>query len=411
MRFRHYRSICAVRTAAFLCLLLLASSRHTLAQTQPADPWESGRVRIGPVAFTPGLALKNLGWESNVFGEPENPKGDFTVTAGGFVNWWMRGGKLRFVGSDYVDYVYYATYASERGWNHGHTLRIEYRLNRLLPYVLGSYASLYDRSNYEITTRERHSTSALGAGLVLRVTSKTQLDIAGLQTSDAYPSDAEYNGQSLAQALNHTDRIGRATLRYSATPLTTLTLLSEFREERFDGSPERDNDSFRIVPGVQLDPFAVIKGSASVGYLHFNALSPATPDFSGVVADVGLSYVLLGRTQFSAGVKRDIQFSYNIEESYYLLTSVSGSVRESLGKGWDLEARVTSQRLAYQQVSVGNTSADGRVDRLQSYGGGLGHRLSQGTRIGANVDYIRQWSDYLPGYSSLRYGMSATYEF
>jgi len=368
-------------------------------------------VRIGPVAFTPSLVLKNLGWDNNVFSAGEDPKGDFTATAGGLVNWWMRAGNVRFVGSDYVDYVYFATYASERGWNQGHQLRIEYRLNRSRPYVLGSYASLVDRSNYEINTRQRHSEGVLGAGLEVRATSKTQLDFSARQTSYRFPPDAVSGGQSLAQSLNRTGRIGSATIRYLATPLTTLTMLAEFRHEQYDESPERDNDSFRIMPGVQFDPFALIKGSGRVGYLHLSAPSPSIPDYSGVVADVDLSYVLLGRTRFSVGVKRDIQFSYDIAESYYVLTGVSGSVRQGLGMGWDAEARGSNQRLAYQQVLAGVESAAGRVDRVQSYGGGVGYRLGHGTRGGFNIDYYRRLSDYSPGYSALRYGISATHEF
>lgn len=368
-------------------------------------------MRIGPVAFTPGVVLKNLGWDSNVFSDTNDPKQDFTVTTGGFVNWWMRAGNMRFIGTDYVDYVYYATYASQRGWNQSHSLRLEYRLNRIRPYVLGSFASSYDRPSYEISTRQHHTDNALGAGLELRVTNKTQVDLAGRQTSYTYSSDAVYEGQSLAESLNRTDRIGSATLRHSATPLTTFTLLTEFRDEQFDDLPERNNESLRIMPGVQLDPVALIKGSARVGFLRLNAPSPSIPDFSGVVADVSLSYVLLGRTRFSVDVNRDIHFSYNIEESYYILTSLNASVRQGLGNGWDVEARVSNQHLAYQQVLVGNESTAGSVDRIQSYGGGLGYRLSHGTRIGANVDYLSHRSDYDRGYSAVRYGVSATYVF
>jgi len=368
-------------------------------------------VRIGPVAFTPRLVLKNLGWDSNVFNESEDPKQDFTVTAGGLVDWWMRAGDVRLISTVQADYVYYTTYASQRGWNHGENLRIEYRLNRIRPYGLGSYLSTADRLGYEINTRQRHSEGALGAGLDVRATSKTQLDFSARQTSYTYPSDAVYGGQSLAESLSRTGRIGSVTLRYSATPLTALTVLGEYREERYDESPERDNDSFRIMPGVQLDPFALIKGSARVGYLHLHAPSPSIPDYSGVVADVNLSYVLLGRTRFSVGVKRDIQFSYDIAESYYVLTGVDGSVRQGLGMGWDVEARGYNQRLAYQQTFGTTDVAAGRVDRVQSYGGGVGYRPGQSIRIGFNIDYYRQRSDYYPGYNTLRYGLSSTYEF
>ena len=395
-----------------LCLFLLVSGLHALAQTQAPDPWEQGRVRIGPVAFTPNIVLKNLGWDSNVFSVAEDPKGDFTLTAGGLVNWWMRVAKMRLLGTASVDGVYYATYASERGVNQRYDLRAEYRFNRLRPYVLGSWASIKDRPGYEIEARARHDEAAIGAGLDVRVTSKTHVDIAGHYATYRFAGDQVFAGSDLAETLNRKSTFGVATLRYSATPLTTLTLLGEVGQDRFDESPERDNNSFRIMPGVQFDPFALVKGGARVGYRRLDMLSPVIPDFSGLVADVDLSYVLLGRTRFSVGVNRDIQFSYDVTHPYYVLSGVTASVRQGLGMGWDVEARGYSQRLAYRQVLGASDGATGPVDRVESYGGGIGHRLSQGTRIGANIDYYRRRSAaYLYDYDALRYGLSATYEF
>ena len=397
--------------AALLCLCFLASGRITLAQTQLPDPWEQGRVRIGPVAFTPGLTLKNLGWDSNVFNEAEDPKSDFTVTAGGLVNWWMRVGNLRLIGISSVDGVYYATYTSERGVNHHHDFRVEYRLNRLRPYAHGSYASVKDRVGYEVDTRSRHTETAIGAGVVVRVAAKTSVDVAARQTTTTFPEDEVYDGTVLAQSLNRKDGFSDATLRYAVTSLTALTLLGEYRQERYDQSPVRDNDSFLIMPGVQFDPFALLNGSARVGYRHFHPLSPTIPSFDGVVAAVSLNYVLLGRTRFSVGVDRDIQASYDNSLPYYVLTGVGGAVRQGLGKGWDVEVRGANQRLAYPSGLDASGNTIDRVDRVVLFGGGVGYRLGQGTRIGANVDYSRRPPGYRPGFETLRFGISAAYEF
>jgi hypothetical protein len=402
----------ATKSAALLCLLLLVSGLDAFAQTQAPDPWEQGRVRIGPVAFTPSVVLKNLGWDSNVLNETVDPKKDFTVTAGGLADWWMRVGKVRLTGTESVDEIYYATYASQRGLNHRHDARIEYRLNRLRPYALGSYASIKDRPGYEIDARARHTETAIGAGLEVRVTGKTHIDFAGRHTTYRFAGDQVFAGTYLDQILNRKGTFGSATIRYSATPLTTLTLLGEVGQDRFDGSPERDNNSFRIMPGVEFDPFALLKGSARVGFRRLDMLSGGIPDFSGLVAGVDLSYVLLGRTRFSLGVNRDIQYSFEVTRPYYVLTGVSGAVRQGLGGGWDVEARGYNQRLAYREVLSASNGATSPVDHVQSYGAGIGRRLGQGTRIGANIDYYRRRSAvYRYDYDTLRYGLSATYEF
>jgi len=418
----HHRLPFAHKTIVLCCLTLAVVCGPVFAQvqvptpvpnqTQSQDPWEQGRFRIGPLAFTPSVLLKNLGWDNNVFNEVEDPKKDFTLTAGGLVNWWLRAGDMRLIGSDSVDGIYFATYESERAINHSHSLQVEYRLNRLRPYALGSYASIKDRPGYEIDIRARHTETALGGGLDVRLTGKTRIDVAGRQTTYVFSSDETFDGTSLSYGLNRKDTFATATLRYTATPLTTLTLVGEIGQERFDESHERDNDSFRIMPGVQLDPFALIKGSAHVGYRQLNMLSPAVPDFAGVVAKVDLSYVMLGRTRLAVTVDRDVAFSYEVEEPYYLLTGVGGSVRQGLGRGWDIEARGFIQQLAYRQVVGASSSVAGRVDRVHSYGGGIGYRLSQGIRVGANVDdYQRHSATYTNDYKTLRYGFAATYEF
>lgn len=393
-------------------LLFLVGGYPALAQNRPEDPWEAGRFRIGPVSFSPTFAIKNMGWDNNVFNELENPKGDFTVTPGVSVRWSLRVGDLRLLGSDSADYLYYAHYASERGLSHRHELRTEYRLNHLRPYALGSYASIKDRVGYEIDTRARHTETALGVGLLVLSGSKTEVDLVGRQTTYRFEGDPIYNDTNIAENLNRKGTIGSATLRYRATALTRLTLLGEFSRDRFDSSAQRDNSSFRMMPGVEFDPFALITGTARVGYRQINMTAPTIPDFSGLVADVNLQYVLLGRTRFSVAVQRDIQYSYDIKVPYYLLTGVMASVRQELGMGWDIEARASNQRLEYRQARSGaGESVPGPVDRVQSYGAGIGYRVSQGSRIGANVDYYQRRSDYQRAYHTIRWGVTTTYEF
>jgi hypothetical protein len=76
--------------------------------------------------------------------------------------------------------------------------------------------------------------------------------------------------------------------------------------------PARDADSWRVMPGVEFAPQALIKGSAYVGHRKFTPLLPRVlPEFSGVVADLGLSYTLLGSTVFGVSYRRDLTYSYS----------------------------------------------------------------------------------------------------
>jgi hypothetical protein len=399
---------CSFRAAVACFFVVAVFTAPGRATAQQPDPWEQARMRLGPVAFTPTIVVRNIGWDTNVFNTPVNPKGDFTVTAGGVTDWWLRAGRSRLHGSDEVVYAYFAKFDTERGVNQRHSLTFEFPLNRLKPYVQGSWLSSNDRPGYEIDARARHSEGAYRAGLVGRLSARTSLDVYASTTRYRFAGSAAFEGTYLAEVLNRKANGLGGSLRYSLTPLTTLSLSSDVQQERFPDSPVRDNNSFRIQPGVTFSPDALLKGSASFGFRKLNMLSATIPDFSGFVAAVDLGYVLRGATRFAVGYSRDVQFSYYVAHPYYLLNGVSGSVTQSVRGDWYVEARAAAQRLAYRNANV-LESTPAPVDSVRILGGGIGYRLKQGSRISFNVDYVQRPHGAGAHYSGLRYGVGVNY--
>ena len=186
-----------------------------LAQSggQAADGWAAGRWRFGPLAVTPKVELKNLGWDSNVFNTTEDPKSDFTTTVGAPIDWWLRFGRGRLHGVNYFEGVYFATYDSQSGFNQRHDLTLLLPLNRIQPYVGGSYFSTNDRPGYEINTRIRHTETGANAGIVVRLSSRLNVDISGRQTAFRYEED-ETAGTVYAETLDRDTENYGAQLRY-----------------------------------------------------------------------------------------------------------------------------------------------------------------------------------------------------
>ena len=179
-------------------LLVVMSVAPALAQSggQAVDQWESGKWRFGPLAVTPKVELKNLGWDSNVFTETENPKSDFTTTVGAPIDWWLRFGRGRLHGVDYFEGVYFATYGSQSGFNQRHELTLLLPLNRVTPYAGGSYFSTNDRPGYEINARIRHTETGASGGIVVRLSSRLSVDISGRETTYRYQDD-ELDGNAV----------------------------------------------------------------------------------------------------------------------------------------------------------------------------------------------------------------------
>ena len=90
---------------------------------------------------------------------------------------------------------------------------------------------------------------------------------------------------------------------------------------------------------IRFDPAALIKGSASFGYRDFKPRSPSIPAYTGATLNVNLNYVLLGVTKFGVTAARDVQYSYDINEPYYLQTGASASVTQQIFGPVDVAAR------------------------------------------------------------------------
>src|SRR6185503_15249442 len=104
------------------------------------------------------------------------------------------------------------------------------------------------------------------------------------------------------------------------TPMTTFSIISSLQHDRFKAAPERDSDTFRVLPSVQFDPTALIRGSLGVGYRRFRTLRADVPDFSGITAQATVGYTLLDRTKLDLDLARAVQSSYEDLEPYYLST-------------------------------------------------------------------------------------------
>jgi hypothetical protein len=163
---------------------------------------------------------------------------------------------------------------------------------------------------------------------------------------------------------------------------------------------------------VTFDPLALIRGSASFGVRDFKPDSPDVPGFTGGIMAIDLSYVLLDSTRFAVRAARDIQYSFDITEPYYLQTGFDASVAQLIYGPVDAVARLNEQWLAYRErAGVPQLSPD-RTDRVHDYGVGVGYHFGTDLRLGFNVENMRRNSDVdLRTYEGLKYGAALTYGF
>ena len=108
-----------------------------------------------------------------------------------------------------------------------------------------------------------------------------------------------------------------------------------------------------------------------------------------MVADVELE-IRGGATVPVAGrVKRDIDYSLDLSEPFYVSTSVGAEVTQLMGLNWDVVGRFRHGSLTYPQASA---TRPGRVDYVNEIGAGIGRRVGDNFRLGLDVSYVRRTS-------------------
>lgn len=395
---------------ALLCVVLVLLASNARAQsTADIDPSDLARFRFGPLRFTPSLVVSNLGTDDNVFNESENQRKDTTAAVGPATDLWLRLGRARLSGKTSGQYLYFKEYKNQRSWNTRNEARLELPAGRFKPFIGGAYTNTRDRPGYEIDARARLRNQSVSAGMDIRVSGKTTLMLGGMQSRLSYDQNETFLGVALANALDRQTRTEQLQLRYGMTPLTTFVTKADAIQDRFSVDTRRNADGIQVLSGFEFKPFALISGSALVGFKHFNVLDDSIPDFDGIVASVNARYVIRA-TQFDVRVARDITFSYEFARPYYALTDVGLTVTQRITRVWDVVGRGGRQTLAYRIVNGTNISVADSVDDGIQYGGGIGYRVGETVRLGVDVAAYKRRSKFEGrSYDGLRIGASIAY--
>lgn len=384
-------------------LWIVALSVPAQAQgIQDGSEAETARLRLGPVRLTPTFEISNFGVDTNVFNTVENPKRDFVIGLAPQTNYWIGQNRVRISGDSRLEYLYFKSFANQRSLNTDNSARIEVQLARVTPFVSGRFLNTRVRPGFEIDARARRRETTTTAGVDVALFGKTTLTLSGSRRDMDFKIGETFLDVDLGRALDRRTESVSLAIRYRLTPLTTVVLLGDSQRDRFD-ELWRDADGFRIISGFEFSPFALISGTAHLGFRRFRTLDEAVPDFTGVVADLDVGYALRA-TRVALRLQRDVTYSFEISEPYYLLTNWNVSLTQEVSSTWDVVGRVGRQHLDYRVALVTGE----RRDIVSSFGGGVGYRLGRTARFGVNVDHVARRSEAVRqrSYEGLRAGAS-----
>lgn len=394
--------------AAVLILLLWSP----LATAQPLPEGSAdARLRVGPLSLDPRLTIENAGVDTNVFNTADAPVRDFTATLGPEVDSWIRVGRLDWSGTSRVVWNYFRDSTTQRSFDLGQNGRLGLDLGRVVPFARGAIGRARQRPNLEIDARVRRETTELAGGFELHIGARGRL-LLEHGARELRFDEATLAGESLARALDRRETTSAAGGRLVLTPLTTVVIGAEVRQDRFRYATDRNSDSVKVTGGLELRPLALISGRAMVGARQFEPDSSQVPAFTGVVSDVELAYQVRDLTRFVGLVQRDVDYSFEPSQAYYVSTGLRLSVIQAIGGGWDVVAHTGRTDLVYRARPDGFDGERGRRDRVRAYGLGVGHRFGTEVRLGLDLEYVtRSSSVQTRTYEGLRGGGSFSYGF
>jgi Putative beta-barrel porin 2 len=390
-----------------LCLSPSASARQV--PTAADDPVAMAPFRLGVLGLDLRIGISQLGVDTNVFNTTNDAQSDLTFTLVPGAQVWLRTARGLFSFTGNLEFVYFSEFETERSVNGYSFGQYEYRFTRFRPYVSASWLDTQQRPGYEIDARARHYERDVHAGFDLRVASRAtvRLDVRDLDYT--FAGDEVFNGEVLKEDLNRTLQAVELSWRQRLTALTTWVTRVSRETERFHFEELRNANSFRVNSGFELGRYALIRGSAFVGYRNLAAADGGIiPRFSGVTADLDVAYTAPTQTRLTAAVERDVQYSYEELRPYYVQTGWTATLTQRLIGRWDIQLSGGRDRLGYQAF----LPVDKRTDFIGRFGGGIGYTVGDEVRVGFEAQSVyRSSEDPNREYGGVRAGVSVTYGY
>jgi len=384
---------------------------------------ENTKWRIGPFRIFPQILLRNVGYDNNVYRQPDylNPIGDYTftiglpITAHLLVRDWMI---LSFTTTP--EYVFFVQQERERSFNYNYRPAIKMLVLKRLT-LSGSY--LYQkgrvRATSEFNDRVGETRNETQAQIFYETERRTSFGFTGTLRDLKY-EDAEQPGLqvSYSRNLNRTERIGQLELYYQVFTDSFFFVNWGYADYDFE-YPEtqwRNSYSYAIYSGLQFPLLGRIRGVLSLGYKILEPYKSKRQSFSGLVGNVRLEY-RLKRFNFRLLYDRNTEFSYWTNNVFYLEDSygagISFYMNQFIRLDYDFAYRDSfypepeTVRLpdeSYQEIN--------RKDKYTSHSIGIIFRVFRNVGIGLRTTYWERDSNFIYyNRNQLFVGGSVTYEF
>lgn len=367
----------------------------------------NAKLSLGPIRFYPGLSLKNVGYDDNIYFEGP-PVSDYGGTISPSINAYLPfRNSLILSFTDNPEYVFFLKQKSQRTFTNSYSLGLKYLLFQRFVLSAG-----YQRSEYrepvssELFRPTTNVTRRFKAGFFYETARRTSIGVTWDTVSFGYRSLAA-GGETLplSQTLDRQEKTASLEFYYQLYPESFFFMKLGHTEYEFADvqSAGRNASSSYGLVGIRFPLVGFIRGLLSVGYRRFLPAVEGKKAFTGFFGDTGLD---IRRGKFGVRFRygRDIFFSYH-PDSYYFIDHNYGAglscyPTEFLRFDYDYSRRI----MDYSEIV--------RQDTQTGHSVGFVIRIYRDIGLGLTWNFSR-WTSTPLGFDRKRnfLGATLTYQF
>jgi len=382
--------------------------RRLSLEKQLRSDLESAILKAGPLYILGNLSLLNAGYNSNINNYSQEEESDYTLTASPNITMIAPFGRNFYL---YLKGSYsYLFYLDNSGLDRSYyTLGADF-ISLFNYFTLSAGGSIQRESDFfesEIDQRLFVENRSGSIASEIKLSSNFSINLRFAQNETSYPDD-----DGLDDTLGRDSSAFTASVSTKPLPNTSFTLGYTRSDDEFESNPLYDSNRRSYTLTINWERQSKYFLDMSLSYTDFEPENAPGKGYKGYFPDILLTFPVFYRMNISLSSQRDIYYSRNTDNYYYISTRNGIEAEYALSKRFSLIASYFFGKNSYEYP---RTTEDGEIipeDDIYSYGGGFRILLFDILNIRLTVANEKKESN-IPSnnYDTLRVYITTSYKF
>jgi hypothetical protein len=367
---------CAPALFAQLTSDVVPRERVVAREEQIRRDLENSTLRLGPFRLEPMFMLRDLGYNNNVYGTPDDRVSDWSASVGAGTKWTLPfGSKMYFRGDAVADYTWYAELTERRILGGTYSAALVGLFNRLSVQASAGKQKTFTPLSSELDANVVRTLSDTTFDAEIDLLKRLSVFGTFQGQSPSYEVPGAESGDFLkVDELSRDEQLVRGGIRYRVRSYFDVSLGAERTESTFELSPVgRDNTSEAVILGLHYDRPRIYANVNVASRQGKGVGNSAFPDYSTNTGSYFASYVLVAPIEVQAYGHKRVAYSIFESNAYFFENRNGASLMFRAGDRVLLRAFGELGDNRYPVASPGRSEL--RVDDATTVGGGFAFRL------------------------------------